>query len=143
MDQLIKKARAVAKKKMLSDMCQVGSVGCALVTAKGNIYVGACLDAKCGLGFCAEVNAIGEMTTRGEGHIKAIVAVKHDGTLIPPCGKCRELMYQVSLKNLEAKVVLPGGAVKLKDLLPVPWYSSYGSGKKTVKRVPGRRRKAV
>ena len=52
----------------------VGDVGCALVTDKGNVYLGVCIDTSLGMGFCAEHSAIAAMITHGEHIIKKIVS---------------------------------------------------------------------
>ena len=98
-----------------------GSVAAALVTEKGNIYTGICLDLACGVGFCAEHAAIASMLQNRETVITKIVAVGHDRVL-PPCGRCRELMVQVDRRNRECEVLLPDGTSrKLKELLPNSW----------------------
>lgn len=94
-----------------------GSVSCALITEKGNVYTGICLSMNCGVGFCAEHSAIAAMLLHRETVIKKIVAVNKNN-ILSPCGRCRELMFQVSLQNLECEVVLPEGSAKLKELLP-------------------------
>ncbi len=98
-----------------------GSVAAALVTEKGNMYTGICLDVTCGMGFCAEHSAIAAMLLNRETVITKIVAVGHDG-ILPPCGRCRELMVQVDRRNHECEVLLPNGTSrKLKELLPFSW----------------------
>ena len=92
--ELIQKAAAIAKQRILSPTCDT-SVGCALVTFRGNVYVGVNIDCACGIGFCSEHNAIGSMVTKKESLIKKIVAVNAKGIIYPPCGRCRELMLQV------------------------------------------------
>jgi len=52
--------------------------------------------------------------------IRKIVAVS-EHSVLAPCGRCRELMFQVNLLNLECEVILPEGSVKLKELLPHTW----------------------
>jgi len=95
-----------------------GSVSAALLTEKGNIYTGICLDLACGVGFCAEHAAIASMLLNRETIIKKIVAVNHDH-ILPPCGRCRELMVQVDRRNGECDVLLPKGITrKLRELLP-------------------------
>ncbi len=101
----------------------MGDVGCALVAEDGEIYTGVCIDTPCGMGYCAEHNAIGTMITHGEYRIRTIVAVWVDQEgkthVIPPCGRCREFMKQVHPDNLEADVILAKNkVVKLKELLP-------------------------
>jgi cytidine deaminase len=98
-----------------------GSVAAALVTEKGNIYTGICLDLACGVGFCAEHAAIASMLLNRETVITKIVAVAQD-RILAPCGRCRELMVQVDRRNNECEVLLPDGTSrKLKELLPNSW----------------------
>jgi cytidine deaminase len=121
-EELVKKANSVIKPRKIKHGFSVGDVGCALVTDKGNIYLGVSIDAAGGMGFCAEHSAIAAMVTNGEHVIKKIVAVVEDGKPIPPCGRCREFMHQIHEKNLEAEVIIgKNKAVRLKELLPYPW----------------------
>ncbi len=124
--KLIAKAKSVTKKRKLSAGCKSGDVGCALITDKGRIYAGVSIVADCGIGFCAEHSAVATMITKGETRIKAVVALDTYGRLLPPCGRCRELMFQINNKNLSADVILAEGkAVKLEKLLPKRWQEIY------------------
>ncbi len=119
-NDLIAKSASVIKTRKLQDRL-VGDVGCALITNEGNVYVGVCLDTP-STGICAEHAAIASMVTAGENKISKIVATwkdeKGDVFVIAPCGKCRELIYQVT-EHLETEVILsPEQTVKLSDLLP-------------------------
>ena len=87
--QLIKVAESVCGEFRLTEDFSAGSVGAAILTAKGNIYTGICIDLACGLGFCAEVAAVAEMLKNKETHISAVVAVSKD-RILPPRGRCRE-----------------------------------------------------
>ncbi|MBN1377455.1 cytidine deaminase [Candidatus Woesearchaeota archaeon] len=119
---LIEKAKQAAKLHKSSEDVRIGDVGCALITDKNNVYVGVSIDACCGVGFCAEHSAIASMVTNQEYNIKKIVAVLGNGTILPPCGRCRELMYQINDKNLDAKIIIEKNKiVKLSDLLPEIW----------------------
>ena len=122
-EELIQKARSVVNPRQIEHGCTVGDVGCALLTERGNLHVGVSIDASGGMGFCAEHSAIASMVTHGEQSISKIVAVLGDGTILPPCGRCREFMRQVDGSNLERTEVLMGGerTLKLRDLLPHPW----------------------
>lgn len=121
-EELIEKAKSVIKPRKIKHGFTVGDVGCALITDKGNIYLGVCIDTASGMGFCAEHSAIAAMVTQGEHIIKKIVAVVENGTPIPPCGRCREFMHQIHEENSEAEVVIEKNkSVKLKDLLPFSW----------------------
>ncbi len=119
--ELIEKAKSLVKPRRISKEVSVGYVGCALVSGNNNIYVGVNIDTSCGIGFCAEHSAIASMVTNGEYIIKKVVAVSKDG-ILPPCGRCREFMYQIDEKNENAEIVIDKSkVVKLKDLLPYPW----------------------
>ena len=79
-----------------------------------------CIDTACSLGFCAEHAAVAAMLTAGEDRVEKIVAVGSQGDIMPPCGRCRELLMQ--LGNPDALVlVAEDTAVKVKDLLPFYW----------------------
>lgn len=54
--------KAVNPKKISEQICS-GGVGAAVVSNKGNIYTGVCIDTDCSLGMCAERNAISTMIT--------------------------------------------------------------------------------
>lgn len=96
-DQLIQNAKSVVKPRKIRHGFTVGDVGCALVTDKGNVYLGVCIDACSGMGFCAEHSAIAAMVTHSEHVIKKIVAVSGN-RITAPCGRCREFMHQIHKK---------------------------------------------
>jgi len=124
--ELVEKARSLARPKKLSKDCVSAEVGCALVTSKNNIFVGVSIDADCGIGTCAEHGAIQNMLASGESRIKMIVAVAEGGTILPPCGRCRELVYQINGKNRETNIIVGKHKTrKLKDLLPEPWQKAF------------------
>jgi cytidine deaminase len=104
----------------------VGEVSAALLTAAGNIYTGVSISAACGIGFCAEHSAIARMVTGGESRIVKIVALSADGKFLPPCGRCRELIYQVNKENLDAEILLgPKHRTTLRQLLPERWQDAW------------------
>lgn len=112
-------ARAVVNPQKISEQICSGGVGAAVVTKKGNIYTGVCIDTDCSLGMCAERNAISTMITNGEYEIKMVVAVDKKGKILSPCGACREFMMQLKgSSNIEVLVDSKGTVVKLKDLMP-------------------------
>ncbi len=123
-DILISEAKKVAGQIDLNgyEGNDAGSVGAALLTKDGNIYTGICLVLACGLGFCAEASAVAEMLKNRETEIAMIVAVTDEGKIIPPCGRCRELLVQVSRSNLNTEVIIGEGEIKrLSELLPNTW----------------------
>jgi cytidine deaminase len=116
---LIVMAAALARPYTPSPYCTSGGVASALLTAAGHIYMGVCIDTQCSLGFCAEHAAVAEMLKAQESHIRMIVAVDSDGAVLPPCGRCRELIWQVSPANKTTWVVLGAEAGRrLEELLP-------------------------
>lgn len=99
-----------------------GNVACALMTKNGNVYTGISIVVTCGMGFCAEHAAIAEMLKARETEIQLIVSIKKNGDILPPCGRCREFMYQVDKRNINTKVIIgKNKTVLLKELLPYMW----------------------
>lgn len=127
-ESLIEIAKSLVHRKKDGSF-EAGSVSCALLTDKGNIFTGVCIDTSSSMGFCAEHNAIGSMITSKEYKIKKIVAVWRDKNtgeayIFSPCGRCREFMYQINKENLDTEVILDKKkSVKLKELLPYAGWS--------------------
>lgn len=123
-DRLYIAARKVQYERKISPTIDAGAVCAALLTEKGNIYTGVCIDTACSLGMCAERNAIANMITNGESHIKKIAAVMPDGKAGMPCGACREFMMQLDECAGEIEILCDyetKGTVKLKALL-LDWW---------------------
>jgi cytidine deaminase len=120
--ELIEKAKQVQGEfKLENKYSYAGSVGAAIKTQKGNMYTGICIDLPSGIGFCAEHSAVAEMLKNRETEIEAAVAVGDD-KILPPCGRCREMMYQINRNNLDAKIIVDENTiVTLKELLPHTW----------------------
>ncbi|NBZ88954.1 cytidine deaminase family protein [Stagnihabitans tardus] len=118
---LIEAARAVLAPRRLSPVVEVAGVGAALRSTSGQVYRGVCIDAASGIGFCAEHAAVAAMITAGESRIASMVAVDWDGTVLQPCGRCRELVVQIDPGNGATRVILPGGVRLMADLLPDHW----------------------
>ena len=95
------------------------TVGAAVRCKSGKIYVGVNLYSL--HGACAEQVAIGTAITNGERDFDVIVAVrgKEGEEIIPPCGNCRQILYDYmpdcdiivsvcgELKKIKAKELLP------------------------------------
>lgn len=104
----------------------IATAAAAILSMSGRIYTGVCMDLNCGIGFCAEHAAVAEMVKGRETEIDTIVAVCEAGVLAP-CGRCREMIVQVSPKNFAARGALPGGRISaLRELLPDHWIDSRG-----------------
>ena len=96
-------------------------VGAAIETDDGEIYTGCNVEsASYGLTVCAERVAIWKAISEGKHKIKNIAVVCDTKELTPPCGVCRQIIWEfggnvpVTLANLN------GGreTVEMKDLLP-------------------------
>ena len=126
---MIEKAKTVLRPRKLPNDNSAGDVACALLSSVGNLYFGVCIDVGSGIGFCAEHAAIAAMITAGETSISRIVAVWGDGVVLPPCGRCREFMYQIDNTNLSTTDVILGEnqVVKLKELLPHPYHEVWNT----------------
>ena len=125
---LYDRAKAVQCERKLSPLLEVGSVAAAVLTDKGNIYTGVCIDTACGMGMCAERNAMAHMITCGESKITKVVAVMPDGSTGTPCGVCREFMMQLDKDSKDIEILLslePLQTVKLGEQLPDWWGKRY------------------
>lgn len=121
MNDLVAAARQILGEFALGEDLSAGSVAAALRTEAGHIHTGISLKLDCGIGFCAEHSAIAEMLKHRETRIAEIVAVG-EGGIRPPCGRCRELMLQVSPANADTRVAIAEGqTATLRELLPHHW----------------------
>lgn len=99
------------------------TVGCAILCKNGKIYKGVNCD---GIhGSCAEYITMGIAISNGEREFATIVAVhdKAPNGVIPPCGNCRQMLFEYCP---EIKVIVNdknGNLTKVtaKDLLPFAW----------------------
>ena len=107
-------------------------LGAAVLTESGNIYQGAYISANVGyLSRHAEDTAIINAVLHQDSDIVAIAIVskKDEGTdnLCPPCGVCRELIFEYAQKNkhdIDVVMANPNGKYivkKISELMPYPW----------------------
>ncbi len=123
---LIQRAHNILFLRQPSSEVTTGEVSAALVTELGHVYVGVSISASCGIGFCAEHSAIASMLTQGESRILKIVAIAYTGSILPPCGRCREMIYEVNHANLSTEVLLSAErSVRLSQLLPNRWQDAW------------------
>lgn len=122
--KLYEAALKVQNGRTISPFIDAGGVVAAILTKKGNIYVGVCIDTCSSLGMCAERNAIANMITNGESQIDKVVAIMPNGKIGSPCGACREYMMQLDKDSGEIEILLDletEKTVKLKELVPDWW----------------------
>ncbi len=120
--ELISAATALVGEFRPSANCSAGAVAAALRSRSGRVYTGICIDTACSMGFCAEHAAVAEMLKAREAEVVVIVAVTAAEGIIAPCGRCRELLWQVHPFNRATRVIVaPGQVTTLAELLPQPW----------------------
>lgn len=106
-------------------------VGAAVRTAGGKVYVGCNVEsASYGLTVCAERVAIWKALSEGERDFTELAVVADTGTLTPPCGTCRQIIWEfckhatIVLANLNGQTEI----VSIKDLLPRAFDARFLSG---------------
>lgn len=73
------------------------TVAACICTDKDNLYTGVNVEnGSYGLTSCAESSAICAMVSSGEQKIKSIVVLAGTNQLCPPCGSCRQKIYEFS-----------------------------------------------
>ena len=97
-------------------------VGAAVQTPDGHIYTGCNVEsASYGLTCCAERVAIFKAVSEGAKHFLRVAVVADTEELTPPCGACRQVLWElcgdveVYLLNLKKQMV----CYKLGELLPL------------------------
>jgi cytidine deaminase len=103
-------------------------VGAAVRTKSGKIFGGCNIEnASYGLTICAERTAIFKAISEGEREFDAIAVVTDVEKLTPPCGACRQIIWEfcgdveVVLANLEGKLEMHRAGA----LLPRPFDRSF------------------
>ncbi|HEV2914590.1 MAG TPA: cytidine deaminase [Pyrinomonadaceae bacterium] len=96
-------------------------VGAAVETEEGKVYIGCNIEsASYGLTVCAERVAIWKALSEGERHFKRLAIVADTDALTPPCGTCRQIIWEfcrdatVILANLRGATE----TMQVRDLLP-------------------------
>lgn len=121
LEALKKTAEQTLNPRRLNEDSTAGEVAAALLTDRGNVYTGVCIDVPCSMGFCAEHAAIAAMITAGESRVVKLAAVCDGIGVVPPCGRCREFLYQINHENLDCEILLKDHVATLDELLPERW----------------------
>lgn len=102
-------------------------VGAAIEDANGRIFSGCNIEsASYGLTLCAERVAVFKAISEGSRSFKRIAIVADTATLTPPCGACRQILWEfcgdvrITLANLNGQQE----DVQLADLYPRPFDAS-------------------
>ncbi len=103
-------------------------VGAALEDEHGRTHTGCNIEnASYGLTICAERVAVFKALSEGAHRFRRIAVIADTGSLLPPCGACRQILWEfcgdieVLLVNLDGKTE----NFRMTDLLPRPFDASF------------------
>jgi cytidine deaminase len=103
-------------------------VGAALQDDAGRVYTGCNVEnATYGLTVCAERVAVFKAISEGARKFTRVAVAADTGTLTPPCGACRQILWEfcgdieVLLVNLEGRTE----SFRMKDLFPRPFDATF------------------
>ena len=103
-------------------------VGAALEAVAGAVYTGCNVEnATYGLTLCAERVAVFKALSEGESRFSRIAVVADTETLTPPCGACRQILWEycgdieIILANLDGRTE----TLRLSSLFPRPFDAGF------------------
>jgi len=113
----------VAKRARLQSVAPFSNflVGAAVKAASGKVYTGCNIEsASYGLTVCAERIAIWKALSEGERQFTELAIVADTETLTPPCGTCRQIIWEFARNATIIFANLNGESEKfhIADLLP-------------------------
>lgn len=103
-------------------------VGAAIEDENGQIFTGCNVEnATYGLSLCAERVAVFKAISEGAARIKRVAVVADTEILTPPCGACRQILWEfcgnaeLTLANLAGK----SESMSIKEIFPRPFDASF------------------
>jgi len=103
-------------------------VGCAIEDENGRVFTGCNVEnASYGLSLCAERVAVFKAISEGAGKLQRVAVVADTEMLTPPCGACRQILWEfcgdaeLALENLTGK----RDTLTIKQILPRPFDASF------------------
>ena len=103
-------------------------VGAALESGDGRVFTGCNVEnSTYGLTLCAERVAVFKAVSEGVRNFRRIAVAADTPKLTPPCGSCRQILWEfcrdieVILINLQGQIE----TLRLKDLFPRPFDDSF------------------
>lgn len=103
-------------------------VGAALEDENGRVFTGCNVEnATYGLTMCAERVAVFKAISEGAAKLKRVVVVANTHVLTPPCGACRQILWEFCA---DAELILANTAGKqetmsIKEIFPRPFDDSF------------------
>lgn len=126
MDRLIQAAREVRERAHAP--YSRFKVGAAVEDENGQIFTGCNVeDATYGLSVCAERAAVLKAISEGAAKLKRVAVVADTDPLTPPCGACRQILWdfcgdvELTMTNLEGKQE----TVSMRHIFPRPFDASF------------------
>ena len=92
-------------------------VGAAGLVDDGRVVSGCNVEnAAYGVALCAECGMVSQLHITGGGRLTHVVCVDGHGTVIMPCGRCRQLLYENGGPELE--LMTGSGVRQMDEVLP-------------------------
>lgn len=92
-------------------------VGAAAIVDDGRVLQACNVEnASYGLALCAECGIVSQLHSSGGGRLVALACRSGDGTLLMPCGRCRQLLWEQG--GPELLVDSPRGPAPMTEVLP-------------------------
>lgn len=92
-------------------------VGAAALADDGRLLVGCNVEnAGYGVTLCAECGLVSQLHATGGGRLTHFVCVNGEGTVIMPCGRCRQLLWEAGGADLV--LLTPEGVLTMAQVLP-------------------------
>src|SRR5690625_337087 len=105
-------------------------VGAAALVDDGRVVVGCNVEnAAYGVTLCAECGLISSLVAGGGGRLVGFVCVDGNATVIMPCGRCRQLLWEHGGAGLQ--ILTPDGVRSMLDVLPQPFGPENLTGEST------------
>ncbi len=104
-------------------------VGCCIKTTNGEFFTGANVEnVSYSLTVCAERAACANMVNAGYRQIADIVVVSSHDSICPPCGACRQFLYEFSQEDTQVHLCNDKGlqhSLKINALLPYAFMENH------------------
>ena len=92
-------------------------VGAAGLVTDGRVVAGCNVEnAAYGVTLCAECGLVSELHATGGGRLVAVACVRADGSVVMPCGRCRQLLWEHG--GPDCLVDTPRGPRPMAEVLP-------------------------
>ncbi len=92
-------------------------VGAAALVDDGRVVVGCNVEnASYGVTLCAECGLVSSLHASGGGRLTHVVCVNREESVIMPCGRCRQLLWEHGGADLQ--LMTPTGVRRMTDVLP-------------------------